>query len=1831
MRCTLNLKQHNFIREKVLNRYKQQFIQSTIELKVFAQDRKRTQTFCAVNTKECISFGYRKRCLLVLEFVSMQRGQISSITVWDTSTKEAAYRTPQPRKQPIGHLNQGSSLFGHLNRGSSHRTTDHLGATHRSITEASNIATVPEHISLRINSIDLDFVCYINCRCNMANTQESVQLKSLRRQRASIKGQLTRIETYLKEGEHVEVHDLQIRKERVVELGKSFEEVQLGIELEDEVSNHDIEREQFERNYFKIVSTINRQLEGLRPSNAATSSVRKADSPNTVMIKQENTLLPKIEIKPYDGNPIEWHSFHDTFKTLVHDNLDIPSVQKFHLLKNALRGEIASVVSALNASEPNYLVAWDLLQKRCNKPRQIVQSHLKVLFELPEVMRDAPANLRSLAEQAQMHVKALATLGLPTGQWDAILVYMIGKKLDKITRRGWERTLENEDMPTFEQLLNFINKQARGEEIEIEVLSSHRRNVYQERSQRNNVGSRGHSYVATANSNKCVMCEGNHEIYQCNQFLKAAVRDRLEVIRRSRLCINCFRSNHVVKNCQATGCRKCKQKHNTLLHFNNENRVNLNNNSTQAVDQAGNSGSNANALTVTCGSEVLLGTAQIKILDRFNKEHDCRVLLDGGSQTHFITEELAEKLQLQKQAVNLTFSGLGQQATKAQYLVKTVVKARHSSFTSQVSFITLPFLTGLLPSRQVDRSNMQVPRNIKLADPEFHKPGKIDALLGNTLFFKLLSIGQIRLSNSAVILQKTLLGWIVTGESNIQPKYRAPTLVNSFHIATSLDKTLNKFWEVESFVDKQFLSAEERAAEELFKQSTVRDTDGRYCVRLPFNERKQLLGNSREVALKRFYALERKLHLNKGLLDSYSEFLKEYEQLGHMTQVSVKETSKGFYLPHHAVVKESSETTKVRVVFDASAKSSTGVSLNETLLIGPNLQDTLYKLLLRFRSYSYVLTADIEKMFRQVKVHAEDRSYQRILWRNSQDQPVKTYELNTVTYGTASAPFLAVRCLQQLANDEQNKFPRAAAIFKRDFYMDDLLTGAATRDLALKIRDEAIALARVGGFNLRQWTSNDAELIKDLDTSNHERTLSLDIDETRKALGICWKPRIDEILYTIKSSENNSRSTKRTILSQIAQLFDPLGLLGPVIVRAKIIMQELWKANINWDDSVPQAILTMWLEFRKELPHLNKFSIPRKTVIDDPVTVQLHGFADASEAAYGACIYLRSVNKQGSCKVSLLCAKSRVAPVKSISLPRLELCAAKLLANLLKESRSALSHIRVERTVLWSDSTITLHWIKTSPHLLKTFIANRVSEIQEQTDVQAWRHISSPENPADFISRGLTPVQILNNQLWLKGPHWLSKHEDAWPSVDLPDIDIPETRNFKVLVASLDTAFFIDRFSSINKLNRVLAYILRFYNNCKGNLRITGELTNIEITNAHIYILKLVQAHTFEQEIRDLKNNTPINKKSKLLNLAPFIDGNGLLRVGGRLKHAHISYSHKHPIVLPRRHYITELIIREEHLKNWHAGIQATLNAVRHKYWPIDGKNFTRKIIHRCINCFKANPKVPEYIMGNLPRDRVTQARPFENAATHLELVTDLTTETCIAAIKRFFARRGKSRNLYSDNGSNFVGARNEIIEIQAFVNWSFSPPRSPHFGGLWEAAVKSFKKHLRATIGETVFTYEQFNSIIIEIEAILNSRPLTPLSSDPNDCIALTPAHFLIGGSLQTLPEYEISDIRNNRLSLWQHTQKIKQHFWNRWHREYLHELHTRSKWHVDANNNIKEGMLVLIREDNLAPLQWKLGRIMELHPGEDKIIRVVSVRTPLGIYKRSVKKLAPLPIEYM
>lgn len=1139
-------------------------------------------------------------------------------------------------------------------------------------------------------------------------------------------------------------------------------------------------------------------------------------------------------------------------------------------------------------------------------------------------------------------------------------------------------------------------------------------------------------------------------------------------------------------------------------------------------------------------------------------------------------------------------------------------------------------------------------------------------LLGTGTALSCLSIGQIDLSHPDepdLVLQKTLLGWIIGGNVAVvkqQPKRNA--------FLTSLDTDIKRFWEIEEGSTKQHLSTEERRCEEHFSKHTRRDDTGRYIVALPFNEKKIQLGESRTRALHRFFSLERKLHRDPELKKQYAAVIEEYLALGHMTQVDTVETS-GFYLPHHAVIKPSSTTTKVRVVFDGSAKSSSGLSLNETLMTGPTIQDDLFSLLLRFRMHSYVLTGDIEKMYRQFLVRPEDRSYQRILWRDQHDNIIN-YELNTVTFGLTSAPYLATRCLQQLANDERENFPTAAPIIERDLYVDDLLTGADTLEEAIEMQTQIIDLLQQGGLNIRQWASNEPQLLTGLSELQVHPKLLGD-SSTMKTLGVSWDARKDEVLYTVEPL-TTSRVTKRSILSTIARIFDPLGLLGPVTITAKILMQRLWQLKVDWDESLPSNIHTDWTNFVNELRHLNRIAFGRHVIQRESNRIELHGFCDASERAYGACIYLRSINKRGRVETNILCAKSRVAPLKTITLARLELCGAALLALLYSTVQEAIIH-HIDNVYLWTDSTIVLNWINKQPCTLKTFVANRVADIQQKTNVSNWRHVRSQDNPADLLSRGQTPAQFIQKSLWRNGPQWLSNREEDWPpsKINLCN-EVPELKRLTCFTTITQDDKILFRYSCINKLRRIIAYLLRF----GRKNRTRGPITAKEIREADTRIIRLMQTIAFSQELRSLQRSENLHPKSKLIPLSPFIDDQGIIRVGGRLQNSTLSFAQKHPILLPKGHHVTTLIIRDVHLKNHHGGITSTLNDVRQSYWPIDGRNTTRKVIRQCIRCFRHNPATTNYVMGNLPASRVTEHRPFYNCgvdycgpfyvkerkqrnrtrvkvyvsvficlatkAVHLEVVSDMTTEAFVAALKRFISRRGICRNIHSDNGTNFVGANNELKDIreairdervQKFltakeITWHFTPALSPHFGGLWEAAVKSFKHHLKRVVGPELFTYEQFNTFVIEIEAILNSRPLTPLSSDPNDPAALTPGHFLIGNALTSLAEIDFSNTPANRLSTWQHIQKVKQHFWTRWHKEYINHLNVRRKW-TRGSHQITEGTIVVLKEDHLPPLAWHLGRVEKTHPGADGIVRAVTVRTPNGVYKRNVKHLAPLPIE--
>jgi hypothetical protein len=1487
-------------------------------------------------------------------------------------------------------------------------------------------------------------------------------------------------------------------------------------------------------------------------------------------------------------------------------------------------------------------------------------------------------SLRQLADDTSIHLEAIENLDDENHKLqDRLLIHLMCSKLDNGTKREWERHIINKKCPPVDMLVQFLIERAKLLEKTNVNKSVKNPNI--------------NCMVSTKNL-VCPSCKGSHLLYHCEQFLNSSINNRISSVKKLNLCLNCLKANHYTNNCKWSGCRKCHKKHNTLLHLDQKSNDEPEAKITQSPRESNNSDQNLNSnivsnhsCTNTISSQILLATVCLQVRDKSGQFRNCRALLDSGSQCNLISNGCCKKLGLKLTKINSAIIGINQCKSQVQYKTDINIISNYMQFETQISCLVMGKVTENLPSSGFDPVHLNIPENIQLADPLFNQKSEIDLLLGSDIFWNLLCIGQIKLGKNKPTLQKTKFGWIISGPIPNYSNIHNNTFLSNINIHEKIHNEISKFWEIEDCQNhKPALSEEETLCENHFIATTKRHESGKLIVSIPFKSNVSELGESHSSSLKRFYALERKLEKNAPLKKQYHAFMTEYELLGHMSEVKV-DNRDGYYLPHHPVFKEDSTTTKLRVVFDGSAKTSSGLSLNDVQMVGPPLQNDLFNILLRFRQHQFVIKADIEKMYRQVLIEDNQKQYQKIFWRSDLSQPVKVYKLNTVTYGTSSAPFLAIRSLNQVALDHFQNDPVISNIINNDFYVDDLLTGAETIDSVVQIRNKLTAVLATVGFNLRKWTSNSDKILTNTSESTSTQIPFLSDGFQSKTLGIQWNHSRDLIQYTIKEN-SNKKFTKRTILSEISQIFDPLGLVGPCITVAKLVLQEIWQLKLNWDESIPADIHTQWVQFKKDLINLNKIVIPRHVICNQPKIVEVHGFCDASERAYGACIYLKSITESGDIGIQLLCAKSRVAPLKTISIPRLELCGAVLLAQLSKRVKDSLT-INIDREIYWSDSTITLAWIAGSPNRWKQFVSNRVAEIQRLTNHATWRHVPTSDNPADIISRGLNPSQLQKSELWLNGPQFLQTSEQYWPTslTTMNDQNVPEQKSTTISLAiqTIDNEFnLIFKFSTYNKLKRVTAYLRRFINNCKSkkDQRIIGPLVPAELANSETTIIKIIQNTEFNREIQELVRNKQIHKSSNLLSLNPFLDKDNILRVGGRIRHSNVNLDQKHPIVIPGSHHVTKLIIEQEHKRLMHAGTGATLSAIWCKYWPVSGRNSVQQVLRRCISCYRTNPKAMTPVMGNLPACRLQPCRPFIKSgvdyagpfiikegvykrkrllkayialfvcmttkAVHIELVSDLTTDAFLATLKRFIARRGIVTDLFSDNGTNFVGANNELHNLEQLfkiqingekivntlandqITWHFIPPRAPHFGGLWEASVKSLKNHLKRVIGDAHLTFEAFSTVLTQIEAILNSRPLTPMSNDPNDLSCLTAGHFLIGDSMTSFPHPDLQEVPSNRLTQWQRIEQLRQHFWTRWSKEYISLLQQRSKW-KSPQANVELGQLVLIKEDNLPPLRWVTGRIVQLFPGQDKITRVVLIKTSSGLIKRSVSRVCVLPID--
>jgi hypothetical protein len=1489
-----------------------------------------------------------------------------------------------------------------------------------------------------------------------------LSLAALIKSRGALKARLTKFVSMVDElnQENPNFDQLKMKFEKFKSLESEFDSVQKQIEShveEDAVDEQVDYREEFENNFIAAAVRVNKILDAAKsetPNGSTHHSNISVTNPNFVPV-----ALPTMSLPSFDGSWEQWLSFYQRFDSLIHSNASLSPIQKFQYLNSCVTGEASSVIKSLGITTENYPIAIALLKERYDDQRLIIKNHIRALFDLPNVTKDSPASLRQLIDKVDLHLKVLNTLDAPTETWDLLIIHLIELKLDAFTMREWETT-NKKTMPTLKDMYAYLKDRCRvWEAIQFHKNPEKNRDVQSKSNPQQKSKApftRSSSNLATQQPS-CKLCNQNHFMYQCKQFLNLSVSARIAEVKRLKLCFNCLRStSHSASQCKSGVCKICNKMHNSLLHL-TEPAAPVTTNAAEDTPIV------ANHHCHSYESQVLLSTAVILVRDNTGQYQSCRALIDVGSQSNFVTVETCKRLRVNSKETNIRVTGIGNaNGSIVNKIASLQVKSFHNAFGANLNCLVVPIITHSVPAESINASLLQIPNNIKLADPQFHRSGPIDILIGAEIFWDLLCVGQIKATKVHPVFQKTHLGWIAGGAMRLPAKLPQNSVTN-LHVVTSavnpLDARIAKFWEIEETPVHKSLTSAERACE--------------------------------------------------------------------------------------------------------------------------------------------------------------------------------THFISTVK------------------------------------------------------RDNVVAILDKGCFPLNKWASNCPELLPTL--SENEVMVNFDKHGDSKTLGLLWNCTHDALKYSICQIQSGNRVTKRRILSITAQIFDPLGLVGPVILIAKLMIQSLWSLNVGWDESVPIRILTTWDSFIASLPELNQLEIPRQvTSNQNPIGFELHGFCDASERAYGACIYIRSLNTATPHQTRLLCAKSRVAPLKTITLPRLELCGALLLSKLIASLRQSLN-LPIAKTCCWTDSQIVLSWLAAEPATWKTFVANRVSEIQVLTKNCVWSYVNTKDNPADIISRGCSPRELIDSPLWWHGPSWLSNEAQHWPKYCQTnpnfanDQELPEQRRVVAVAITSEKMLppdFLTRFSSLRKLQRVLSYCLRFAENCRKPItKHTGPLKVSELQRSMLIILKNVQYQAFSTEIKELEGGRQVSKKSRLISLNPFLDDSGLIRVGGRLRNSGAHSDVKHPIVLPKCE-ITELIIQAEHISLLHAGPQATLASLRQRYWPMSGRSVVRRIIHNCLKCFRANPTTSSQLMGDLPKDRVQPARPFLNSgvdfggpvylkegrgrgkrtvkgyialfvcfatkALHLELVGDLSSQSFLGALKRFISRRGHVANLYSDNGTNFVGARNELSELgemlksQKFerdvidrladrtVRWHFIPPHSPHHGGIWEAGIRSVKSHLKRVIGLTSLTYEEMHTVLTQIEACLNSRPLTPISNDPNDLIALSPSHFLIGDLLTAPVEHDVTPLPINRLSRWQYVEQLRQHFWKRWSVDYLTQLQPRRKWNQRLPN-IEVGELAVIKEDNSPPLQWRLARVVRLHPGKDGCVRVVTLKTSKGEVTRSINKVCVLPMASM
>ena len=872
-----------------------------------------------------------------------------------------------------------------------------------------------------------------------------------------------------------------------------------------------------------------------------------------------------------------------------------------------------------------------------------------------------------------------------------------------------------------------------------------------------------------------------------------------------------------------------------------------------------------------------------------------------------------------------------------------IVNPKESNDNFKIEAIVVDHVCNPINGQEikVTTENHEHLKTLKLAENESGAL-EIDILVGVDYYWDFLT-GEVIKNKGGPTAMNSVFGWVLSGptmkptHSNISINHISTMEINFHQAQDSLENQVKKFWDLETLGIRE---VENDVIEEVVERITL-NNEGRYEVSLPFKEDSPIIPDNFKVSENRLMTLYNKLKKNPKKLQAYNQIMKEQMSLG-VIEPANEPTIPGqvHYLPHHAVHREEKETTKVRIVYDASSTPSPTIpSLNDCLYKGPQLNPLLYEVLLLFRTFPVALTSDIEKAFLQISINPKERDFVRFLWFEDvfADEPkIVRNRFARLLFGVTSSPFLLTGTMRKHLSKYNDTDPKFVEKATNGFHVDDFTGGDMTTETAYELFKKLKIRFAEANFNLRKWRTNDPklrQLINESSQSNQETTQMDQKCEATKQLGVLWNENTDELLFDLKqpvAEASTKLPTKRNVLKIIASFYDPLGVIQPVIVSLKVLFQQICKSECEWDETIPQQLQEKWNEIINELQQLETISIPRPYTKPDPndpvISYEIHGFSDASQQAYGACVYLRSTKQSRNVSCSLISSKTRVAPLKQHTIPRLELLGNTLLAELTDNVFTVLSkEISIDRITYWTDSQITLAWIKSPKKEFKTFVENRLRKIRKLTCIDSWRYVATKLNPADLVTRFINPSELVNNRLWYQGPDFLIKPEGEWPAPATTE----QPTSLELKLTSINTttispnhtvsnAIEINRFSSLKRLYRVTAWVLRFIRNIKERVtqhNVSDTLTTKELEAAELLWIK-------DNQI-SLASSKEFENIKKQLNV--FTDSTGVYHCKGRLQHAPLPYQSRAPILITRNHRLAELIVTSSHEEVKHMKTKSTL------------------------------------------------------------------------------------------------------------------------------------------------------------------------------------------------------------------------------------------------------------------------------------------------------------------